>query len=609
MLRYFYSLQCVNYKNYMLTGGIMKAIMVMFDSLNKHMLPDHGCDWIHAPNFERLAKETIAFDSCYAGSLPCIPARRELHTGRYNFLHRSWGPLEPFDDSMVELLKNNGVYTHLTTDHGHYFEDGGATYHTRYNSWEFSRGQEGDPWKGSVKDPEIPPSVSGEKVGNLLRQDWVNRQYTSEEENHPQAVTFQRGIEFIEKNYEQDRWFLQIEAFDPHEPFFTPQKYKDLYPHNYEGDHFDWPDYGMVKESESEQEHAKFEYAALVSMCDEYLGKVLDKFDQYNLWEDTLLIVNTDHGFMLGEKNWWGKNIQPFYNEIANIPLYIWDPRFKVKGKRTSSLVQTIDLAPTLLEYFQMPIPDDMQGKPLRDIIDSNKEIRKGALFGMHGGHVNCTDGRYVYMRAPVTLKNEPLFEYTLMPAHMHHLFTTEELQDIRLAEPFTFTKNIKLLKIKANSLINPYARGSLLFDLKNDPDQLEYVNDIKVERKMSELLRDLMIESDAPIEQYERLGLKKEASVTEKELKEQKKEREMLMDELTLKISNQWEDQTKMKYVALVSLVPLSSDVLCNMLKKYIINKNFAKVTNELLVSFIKEHFSEYSDNLLKLIEWSIHK
>ncbi len=82
----------------------MNAIMVMFDTLNRHMLPPYGCDWVHAPNFERLARRTVAFDKCYVASMPCMPARRELHTGRYNFLHRSWGPLEPFDDSMPEIL-------------------------------------------------------------------------------------------------------------------------------------------------------------------------------------------------------------------------------------------------------------------------------------------------------------------------------------------------------------------------------------------------------------------------------------------------------------------------------------------------------------------------
>ncbi|MEZ4710997.1 MAG: sulfatase-like hydrolase/transferase [Caldilineaceae bacterium] len=122
----------------------MKAIMVMFDTLNRHMLPSYGGDWTHAPNFQRLAQRTVTVDNSYVGSMPGMPARRELHTGRLNFLHRSWGPLEPFDDSMPELLKDNGIYSHLITDHLHYFEDGGATYHTRYSSWEYLRGLPGD---------------------------------------------------------------------------------------------------------------------------------------------------------------------------------------------------------------------------------------------------------------------------------------------------------------------------------------------------------------------------------------------------------------------------------------------------------------------------------
>ena len=104
----------------------MKAIMVMFDSLNRHMLPPYGAKGIHAPNFERLAKRTVTFDNAYVGSMPCMPARRELHTGRLNLLHRSWGPLEPFDDSMPALLSEKGMYTHLISDHAHYWEDGGA---------------------------------------------------------------------------------------------------------------------------------------------------------------------------------------------------------------------------------------------------------------------------------------------------------------------------------------------------------------------------------------------------------------------------------------------------------------------------------------------------
>ncbi|NJN81891.1 MAG: sulfatase-like hydrolase/transferase, partial [Caldilineaceae bacterium] len=175
----------------------MRAIMVMFDSLNRRMLPPYGCDWIHAPNFARLAERTVTFDNCYVGSMPCMPARRELHTGRYNFLHRSWGPIEPFDNSMPEILRENGVYTHLSTDHYHYFEDGGATYHNRYTTWDFHRGQEGDPWIGQVAAPEIPETVASRGDHARWRQDWVNRPFMGREEEQPQPKTFAAGVDFI----------------------------------------------------------------------------------------------------------------------------------------------------------------------------------------------------------------------------------------------------------------------------------------------------------------------------------------------------------------------------------------------------------------------------
>src|ERR1035437_5388203 len=195
--------------------GAMKCIMVMFDSLNRRMLPPYGCDWTHAPNFSRLAERTVRFDNAYICSMPCMPARREMHTGRPNFLHRSWGPLEPFDDSMPEMLKRAGVYTHLATDHYHYFEDGGATYHNRFSTWEFFRGQEGDLWRGQVKRPAIPDVVRG-RTGFGAEQDWINRSFTKSEADFPQAKTFGAGLEFIRRNHTEGKGDLQIETVDPH---------------------------------------------------------------------------------------------------------------------------------------------------------------------------------------------------------------------------------------------------------------------------------------------------------------------------------------------------------------------------------------------------------
>ncbi len=491
----------------------MKAILITYDSLNRHMLPPYGCNWVIAPNFNRLAGRAVTFDTCFVGSMPCIPARREMHTGRYNFLHRGWGPLEPFDDSMPENLKKQGIYTHLVSDHYHYWEEGGSTYHTRYNSWQFSRGQEGDPWIGDLNDPDRPANVHHGRESDMGRQDWINRKYIREPEDWPQAKTFQMGLRFLETNVSQDNWLLHIETFDPHEPFFSPEKYRKLYQSDFTGPHFDWPLYGRVRDDDSPEliERCRREYAAVVSMCDEHLGTVLDFMDQHHMWDDTLLIVHTDHGFLLSEYGWWGKCAMPFYNQIAQIPMFIHDPRIAgTAGQRRVSLVQTIDLAPTLYDYFNISIPDDVQGKPLVETIACDKPLREAGLFGLHGGHVNCTDGRYVYMRSPVRDDNTPLSEYTHMPMHMRHTFGVEELQDIQLQPPFSFTKGCRTMKIDCppSDWLKPQQFGSMLFDLSTDPEQVSPISDPEIENRMIGYLTSLMRQTDAPAEQYTRLGL-----------------------------------------------------------------------------------------------------
>jgi len=501
----------------------MKAIMVMYDSLNRRRLSPYGCDWVKTPNFDRLAKNSVKFTNCYVGSMPCMPARRELHTGRLNFLHRSWGPMEPFDDSMPQMLKNSGIYTHLTTDHSHYWEEGGATYHTKFNTYEFQRGQEGDCWKGEVKAPdypEQPATVIRNPQAPAWRQDHVNRKYIKCQEDMPQHKTFETGLEFIRTNIREDNWFLQIETFDPHEPYFTLQEFKDLYPHEYKGAPFDWPPYTPVSETEDEIRHIQYENAALVSMCDFYLGQVLAIMDEYDMWKDTMLIVNTDHGFLLGEHDWWAKCTPPFYNEVAHVPLFVWDPKIGKKGTECDQLVQSIDLAPTLLDFFDVAIPKDMLGKSLRNVVEDNESIHEAVLYGIFGGHINCTDGRYVYMLAPKEgnpYKGEDLYNYTIMPTHLRTPFTVKELQEATLAEPFSFTKGISVLKVPGNiqlsSLLPKEVREGLrydtmLFDLESDPKQEHPIHDDKIEQMMKAHILKLMKENDAPEEQYKRMGL-----------------------------------------------------------------------------------------------------
>lgn len=488
----------------------MKAVILMFDSLNRHQLSPYGDTDIETPNFARLARHTTTFEKFYAGSMPCMPARRELHTGRYNFLHRSWGPLEPFDHSMPEQLSRAGIHTHLTTDHPHYWEDGGATYHTRYTTWEFHRGQEGDPWKG-----EVSSGTAGNKSlkTQLKRQDAVNRRYMPNEQTHCQTRTVDSGLDFIDTNAKENDWLLQIELFDPHEPFFSPENYRKRQGLT-KDDRFDWPGYHKVSEPKSQVNEARSAYAALLTMCDYSLGRILDAFDEHNLWQDTLLIVNTDHGYLLGQHGWWAKGVMPWYNELVHLPVFLWDPRSGKMGVRSDELAQTIDIAPTILAFFGLPIPEEVQG---HDLAPQSDVVRKeGALFGRHGAHVNVTDGRYVYMRSPIVKENHPLEEYTLMPTHMRSRFATEELYNWEKSDPLPFTRGISVMKIDVNPRVpfpfssgwSGWNHGTLLFDLLNDPLQIHPLRDDELELKMATLLVKLMHDSNAPQSQFERLGL-----------------------------------------------------------------------------------------------------
>ena len=482
----------------------MKAIMIMFDSLNRHFLPPYGCDWTHAPNFARLAERALTFDQSYVGSMPCMPARRELHTARPNFLHSPWAPLQPFDDSVPAILSQSGVTTHLASDHYHYWEDGGSTYHGRYDSWQFARGQEGDPCIGQVADPDIPPHINGKN----RRQDWVNRQFIRDEADYPQPQTFAAGLDFIERNKSADNWFLQIECFDPHEPFVSPEKYRDLFPDDYDGPIFDWPGYRAVRESPAEVEHLRRQYAALLAMCDASLGRVLDAMDADDLWEDTLLMVWTDHGFLLGEHDCWAKNWPPLYQEVAHTPFFIHDPRHPAGGERRQSLVQpALDLGPTLLDFFGVEKRSDMLGHALTAVIAADEPVREAAIFGYFGQAVNVTDGRHVYLRQPTTADRGPLFQYTLLPVRVHGLIDVETLQQAELAPPFGFSKGCPLLKLPAKPR-PPESDRHLLFDIENDPQQQTPLDDARVEAEMIAHMKRLMTEAQAPPEQFVRMGL-----------------------------------------------------------------------------------------------------
>ena len=503
----------------------MRVVFVLFDSLNRLTLGCHGGSVVKTPNFDRLAERSVTFDTHYVGSLPCIPARRDMLTGRLSFLHRSWGPIEPYDITFPELLGQAGVYCHLVTDHFHYWEDGGATFHNRYDSYEFFRGQEGDPWMGLAAPPwdelrqRYHPVQFTERARTKYKRRMLNDMLIKEDADFPIQKCFRAGLDFLERNREADNWLLHLETFDPHEPFFAPARLRDGHATNYAGPILDWPPYARVTEAPDECAELRANYCATVAHCDEMMGSILDFFDTHDLWPDTALIVTTDHGFLLGEHDWWAKIYMPCYEEVAHIPLWIHHPEAaEHAGTRRRSLTQTIDVAPTVLAMFGVDQPAEMWSHSLMGVLARDEPVRDAGLYGLFGSAVNVTDGRYTYFRYPPDVQGGGnLNQYTLMPMHMAVMFSVEELRAASLAGPFAFTQGVPLLRVPSTPDSPFYLKhgpgvqhdtATVLFDLSVDPHQTKPIEDAAVEAQLTDTIVALMEANDAPPEAYARFDL-----------------------------------------------------------------------------------------------------
>lgn len=491
----------------------MRAILVLMDTLRKDFLRSYNEDtFVSTPNIDDFSQDSLTFDNHYIGSTPCMPARRDIMTGRLGFLERSWGPIEPFDITFPKLLQKNDVYSHLTTDHTHYFRLGGEGYINQFTTWDFQRGQEGDPWVSRIKDPEWMPE---QYYGKLRRQYQANRETWYEDETkYPTPRTFQSACDWLELNKDEDDFFLQVEVFDPHEPFDVPSKYMEMYDNTYTGPYFETPNYGQVDVPEEAVDYIRKRYAALLTMTDVHFGKLIQKLKDLKMYDDTLIIVTSDHGYFLGERGLFGKNYMHNYDELAAIPLFVKDPFNRRKGERTSTVSQNIDIMPTILDYFNFPTPTEVQGKSWFPLMDYQENHKTYAVYGAHGITVNITDGRYTYFRAP-NKDNSPLYEYAGIPTTIRHYIGESNSREIEMGRFLKRTEYpVYRVPITRAAILDglgdmsSYTKESVLFDRQEDPLQTVPLNDIDLENDMKQILADELHKLDTPEEQFERLSL-----------------------------------------------------------------------------------------------------
>lgn len=501
----------------------MRSVLFLSDTFNRRFMGLYNNAGLRLPNVERLAAKSAVFNNHWTGSAPCMPARRDLMTGRLNFLERHWGPIEAFDQTLPQILRTAGVSSRMVTDHYHYLEIGGENYCQMFDSWEMIRGQEWDPWVSRLHSNEIP-----EHHGKMVPQYWYNRdRFKDDESRYPSPRTVQTAADWLEENHDRDDFFLWVEPFDPHEPFEVPKEYLDQVGDDYDGLLYMWPEYKRVDVDANALKHVRNRHLALMLMTDHWLGKVLDVMDRHDMWKDTAFIFTTDHGYMLGEHDYMAKNYMPAYNEVFHIPLIVHLPNDEGAGKRIDALTQNIDVLPTVMDIHG--VAADARRNPIHGaswlpiIRGEVGKTRDFALYGYFGKQINITDGRYTYFRAPCP-ENRPLNLYTTIPTDIREYFSTDRLLDPEAITAGCFLPWVRypVYRIPADSFkpnldptlryawLNDWELVDYLFDVSSDYAQEENLADKAPEivGMMTEGLRAALKSHDAPAEQFERMRL-----------------------------------------------------------------------------------------------------
>jgi uncharacterized sulfatase len=347
-------------------GDAPRKVNVLFiavDDLNT-CLGCYGHPLVKTPNIDRLAGRGVRFERAYCQYPLCNPSRISLLSGRRPDTTKIYLDGVPARehlsgvDLLPEYFRRFGYFT------AHVGKIGGAVR-----------------WDVSVKGWHV------EKEGGPLRLEW--RATKNKDEDEPDGHTARQVVRLLEQ-HKGKPFFIAAGFGRPHLPFVAPQKYFDLYP----PDRIELPQepadvrknvppiaFNRAREKlpEAQARQATAAYFACVSFMDAQLGLLLDALDRLALWDNTVVVFWSDHGFNLGQHGGlWRK--ASLFEECARIPLIVAAPGQR-QGAVSPRLVELVDLYPTLTQLCKLPPPQGLEGASLAPLLEDPQQPWKKAAF------------------------------------------------------------------------------------------------------------------------------------------------------------------------------------------------------------------------------------
>lgn len=388
--------------------SVKNVLFVVSDDLKASVLGCYGDRHCQTPNIDALAARGVVFDRVYCQGTWCAPSRQSFMFSRYQ---------GQSDINLGQHFRENGWYTARV----------GKIYHMRVPG-DIIAGTNGLDVASSWTERFNAPGPEAHTPGdyeclnlNVFTTDLENRQSTrmphrmfvsvkdagdgSGQADYKAAT---KAIELLSEHRDEP-FFLAVGLVRPHYPMVAPHRFYDPYPWQQmelppaiEGDVDDIPKLGLAGTRSSKNAIGKYPdnqkrmwsaYYASVQFMDEQVGRIVSELDRLGLRESTAIVFTSDHGYHLGEHGFWQKS--NLHEEVLRVPLIIDAPGYE--SGRTDSIVELMDIFPTLTDLAGIDHPESVQGSSLRSILaDNGATVKEGALSFNKGYSWRTPDWHYM---------------------------------------------------------------------------------------------------------------------------------------------------------------------------------------------------------------------
>ncbi|NOT62264.1 MAG: sulfatase [Acidobacteria bacterium] len=400
----------------------------------------------HTPNLKRLAQRGVTFNRAYAQYPVCNPSRVSFLTGLRPETTGIVGNNTFFRTKHPDLV----TLPQLFKQHGYFTASLGKIFH-RGLTMEDARADWADEksWSHTRIYQATETGMKGE--GRRLTGDeakwchWLAADGTDEDQ--PDGMIAAEAVKLIQEK-RGESWFIGAGFHKPHDPFIAPKKYFDLYPiekiplavdpQNRSAEvEFAIPNaYGrFAKFTDRERREFKRAYLAGVSFMDAQVGKLLDALEQTKQLDNTVIVFIGDHGYHLGEHNWWNKDT--LFELSARAPLIISAPEAAPGAKRgatANGIAEFLDLYPTLIEFAGLAAPHKLEGVSLKALLNNPKAKGKDAAFTLCRRGRSVRTDRWRYTEWDQGAQGEELYDHQHDPGEYRNLANDAQWASVKVA-------------------------------------------------------------------------------------------------------------------------------------------------------------------------------